>query len=65
MKNDWSFLWVDKTIRKECFECEQAFVWRGVLCDETKTAAREPDKYRFDGRFDGIKGMELTDARVR
>ena len=32
-----------------------------MLCDETKTAAREPAKYRFDG----IKGMELTDARVR
>ena len=33
----------------------------GALCDETKTATREPAKYRFDG----IKGMKLTDARVR
>ena len=32
----------------------------GALCDETKTATREPAKYRFDG----IKGMKLTDDRV-
>ena len=35
LKNNWSFLWVNKTKRM------WLEYWGGALCDETKTAERE------------------------